>query len=306
MLKLSDHVNTCYLRAGGAATEETENTNSSPLKGRNNSSNNANDENDEIGIERLKPSDFKVLEQVGFLEVQLKKSVEAYAMKAFDVTSNLESSNILSPSGDSVASGRRGSTSSYRRSVVQERLGEMTLKQPLRSMVDRVPRVEIPDDMDIAIGLDDVEQLGDKPFLRKEMEIRYEANLSRIIKGPSASTLNDTTSSDQQSSSMGIGLIDKKEKLRNEQQELYRRVAVYAIKEQQGNTRMRKHFQESIEKPLDDSDFPEGAGGSQLDNEFSSKYDEGKYDEGKYNNGSLQGRRQQNGQNLLVINTEKL
>ena len=29
-------------------------------------------------------------------------------------------------------------------------------------------------------------------------------------------------------------------------------------------------------------------------------------DEGKYNNGSLQGRRQQNGQNLLVINTEKL
>ena len=41
-------------------------------------------------------------------------------------------------------------------------------------------------------------------------------------------------------------LIDKKEKLRNEQQELYRRVAVYAIKEQQGNTRMRKHFQESI------------------------------------------------------------
>ena len=306
MLKLSDHVNTCYLRAGGAATEETENTNSSPLKGRNNSSNNANDENDEIGIERLKPSDFKVLEQVGFLEVQLKKSVEAYAMKAFDVTSNLESSNLLSPSGDSVASGRRGSTSSYRRSVVQERLGEMTLKQPLRSMVDRVPRVEIPDDMDIAIGLDDGEQLGDKPFLRKEMEIRYEANLSRIIKGPSASTLNDTTSSDQQSSSMGIGLIDKKEKLRNEQQELYRRVAVYAIKEQQGNTRMRKHFQESIEKPLDDSDFPEGAGGSQLDNEFSSKYDEGKYDEGKYNNGSLQGRRQQNGQNLLVINTEKL
>ena len=182
----------------------------------------------------------------------------------------------------------------------------MTLKQPLRSMVDRVPRVEIPDDMDIAIGLDDGEQLGDKPFLRKEMEIRYEANLSRIIKGPSASTLNDTTSSDQQSSSMGIGLIDKKEKLRNEQQELYRRVAVYAIKEQQGNTRMRKHFQESIEKPLDDSAFPEGAGGSQLDNEFSSKYDEGKYDEGKYNNGSLQGRRQQNGQNLLVINTEKL
>ena len=66
------------------------------------------------------------------------------------------------------------------------------------------------------------------------------------------------------------------------------------------------NFQESIEKPLDDSDFPEGAGGSQLDNEFSSKYDEGKYDEGKYNNGSLQGRRQQNGQNLLVINTEKL
>eukprot|EP00943_MAST-04B_sp_MAST-4B-sp1_P000443 g443.t1 len=312
MVRLSDHVNTCYLRAGGAATEESENTNTSPLKGRDTASKNTNSgDEDDIGIERLKPSDLKVLEQVGFLEVQLKQSVEAYAMKAFDVTSNLESSNLLSPSSDSMASGRRGSSSTYRRSIVQERLGEITLSKPLRSMTDRVPRVEIPDDMDVAIGLDDVEQLGDKPFLRKEMEERYEANLSRITKGASTSMLNDTESSEQQSSGMGIGLIDEKEKLRNEQQELYRRVAVYAIKEQQGNTRMRKHFQENMENSLDENntkmaEFPEGLGGSQLDNEFNSKYDEGSKYEGKYSKESLQSKRQTNGQNLLVIKTEKL
>ena len=311
MLLLADHVNTCYLRAGGAATEESENTTNSPVKGaRGDNKNNPNsDDNDDIGIERLKPSDFKVLEQVGFLEVQLKKSVEAYAMKAFDV--GLESSNLLSPS-ESMASDRRGSTSTRRRSIAQERLGEVTLSKPLRSMADRVPRVEIPDDMDTAIGLDELEQLGDKPFLRKEMESRYEANLSRITKGVST-TLNDTASSEQASSSgMGIGLIDEKEKLRNEQQELYRRVAEHAIKEQQGNTRMRKHFQDNMQESLEDTiDFPEGAGGSQLDDGSSRKYDEGsKYEgskyEGKYYSGSIQAEQQRNGQKLLVINTEKL
>ena len=75
---------------------------------------------------------------------------------------------------------------------------------------------------------------------------------------------------------------------------------------------MRKHFQDNMQESLEDSiDFPEGAGGSQLDDGSSRKYDEGsKYEgskyEGKYYSGSIQAEQQRNGQKLLVINTEKL
>ena len=122
------------------------------------------------------------------------------------------------------------------------RLGEVTLSKPLRSMADRVP-VEIPDDMDTAIGLDELEQLGDRP-LRKEMEARYEANLSRITR--ELSTTNDISSEQTQVVAWALGW--SKRKTRNEQQELYRRVAEHAIKEQQGNTRMRKHFQDNMQE----------------------------------------------------------
>ena len=65
--------NTCYLRAGG----ELWKTKIQPIadKSSDDNKNNPNsDDNDDIGIENLKPSDFKVLEQVGFLEVQLRRA----------------------------------------------------------------------------------------------------------------------------------------------------------------------------------------------------------------------------------------
>ena len=60
---------------------------------------------------------------------------------------------------------------------------------------------------------------------------------------------------------------------------------------------MRKHFQDNMQESLEDTiDFPEGAGGSQLDDGSSRKYDEGsKYEGSKYEG--------KYGQKLLVINT---
>jgi hypothetical protein len=242
MSMLADQVNTCYLRAGGPAMEDSDAAGASPNKARSgeteNDSENQVQTEEDVVIDRLVPADFKVLSQLGYLEDHLKSSIQAYALKAF------ETPEVSSPS-ESVSSsfGGRRASQVFRRATAESRLGEMSIRKPLTTANDRVPRVDIPDDMDTAIGLGAEEQMNDTPFNRAELEQRYESNLSRI-RAPAhanSSTMQDSTNS-LPSVGAGIGLIDAKEQMRQEQLDLYRRIAMGAIEEQAGNTRMRKRF----------------------------------------------------------------
>ncbi len=260
MLLLSDQVNTCYLRAGGSAMEDSDGPGASPVKAastaegdsKENEKSAAADDYENV-IERLRPSDFKVLSQLGFLENHLKETVHAYAIKALDPDSASQGESLIASSLDN----RRRSSVSYKRACVQERLGEMTISKPLRSHGDRIPRVDIPEDMDIAIGIEAEEQLNDTPFLRTEIEQRYESNLARV-KGPSHSShqsMQDSTNSISSGAGQSMGIIDAKEQLRREQSDLLRRVANAAIAEQSSNTRMRKRLKEEQNRKESEDDY---------------------------------------------------
>tara|TARA_B110000977_G_C10705123_1_gene348968 strand:- start:144 stop:587 length:444 start_codon:yes stop_codon:yes gene_type:complete len=105
-------------------------------------------------------------------------------------------------------------TPKERHELIVSRIGQVSAVTATRTIEQKIPRVEIPDNMEEAFGFDP-DAMDDKPFLKHEVTQQLQHQLQRIKEETSARMTN-SSDTQQQSGISASGLIDTAHKIRAE------------------------------------------------------------------------------------------
>ena len=180
-------------------------------------------------IPKLKPHNLRALDNLKVIEQHVKNVIRQYAAQAIilgqpgsgGITNTLASSASMlgSPLGHQGGTNFAKLSPSEREDIVANRMGQVSASTATRTVDQRIPRVEVPDDMEGAFGFDQ-DGLDDKPLLKNEVSHQLQMQLAKI-KEDSSLRLSMSSSlgpsgGQQQSAVSSAGLIDKASRLRAE------------------------------------------------------------------------------------------
>ena len=103
--------------------------------------------------------------------------------------------------------------------MVAHRIGQISASTMCRTIEQRIPNVEVPDDMDAAIGLNSEDVDDFFPLLKNEISEQLDQQLARIREDSTRLSLNTSSlgmEQHQQSAISKIGLIDTAQQIRAE------------------------------------------------------------------------------------------
>ena len=184
-------------------------------------------------VSKLKPQHYRALDNLRTIEQHVKNVIYLYAAQPLhlmhqgaqsgsgQLANSMSSSNsLLSPHQQALHQQKLALSPKEREAVIVSRLGDVSAISLTRSTEQKIPRVDIPEDMEGAFGFDP-DAMDDKPFLRNEVNDQLQCQLARIKEEADArmsvtASLGTTNGSQQQSAISSSGLIDKSHKIRAE------------------------------------------------------------------------------------------
>ena len=184
-------------------------------------------------VNKLKPQHYRALDNLKAIEQHVKNVILQYAAQPMILhNSNTNSSsglagslsstnNLLSPHQQAMHAQSQLSPKE-RENLIVSRLGSMSSITSTRSIEQKIPKVDIPDDMEGAFGFDSEMDVGGyTPFLRDEVSDQLQRQLAAIkeetnARRSMAASLGTEFGSQQQSAVSSAGLIDTAHKIRAE------------------------------------------------------------------------------------------
>ena len=190
-------------------------------------------------ISKLKPLHYRALDNLRAIEQHVNNTILNYAAqpiinahahknsaanalgsssnnptpsdKALSLTNSAV--NLLSPQQQQIHH-QNLMTPKERHELIVSRIGQVSAVTATRTIEQKIPRVEIPDNMEEAFGFDP-DAMDDKPFLKHEVTQQLQHQLQRIKEETSARMTN-SSDTQQQSGISASGLIDTAHKIRAE------------------------------------------------------------------------------------------
>jgi hypothetical protein len=221
-------------RSSSAVGNENDNGNSGEAGGGNGS---------DQHVKRLKPLHYRALDNLRAIEQHVNNTILLYAAQPIinAQAHNNNNNNALSSSGGSGSTSTKdlSMTSSAlnllsphqqqihqqnlltpkeRHELIVSRIGQVSAVTATRTIEQKIPRVDIPEDMEVAFGFDP-DAMDDKPFLKNEVSQQLKHQLQRIKEETNArmtNSLGSTVDNNQQSGISSAGLIDTAHKIRAE------------------------------------------------------------------------------------------
>ena len=180
-------------------------------------------------IPKLKPHNMRALDNLKVIEQHVKNVIRQYAAQAMTIgqpgpggqnTSLASSANLLSsPHGHTGTINYSRLSPKEREAIIAKRIGQVSATTAARSVDQRIPRVDVPDDMEGAFGFDP-DGLDEKPLLVHEVSEQLQMQLAKIKEESSLrmsmSSALGSSGTPQQSAVSSTGLIDKASRLRAE------------------------------------------------------------------------------------------
>lgn len=185
-------------------------------------------------IPKLKPHNLRALDNLKVIEQHVKNVIRQYAVQAMTLGQNgsgglansmaSSASMLSSPHGHAGTANFSRLSPKERETLVAKRMGQVSATTATRSVEQRIPRVEVPDDMEGAFGFDP-DDLDEKPLLKHEVSQQLQMQLEKIKEDSSLrmsmSSSLGPSGAQQQSAVSSAGLIDKASRLRAEKVSLW-------------------------------------------------------------------------------------